>query len=317
MSKVHDRGSRALLGLILAALGASACSDLPPPPIGQMQLALSSGVGDAQYRLSRASFAITGAAELNLDSDDEPESDTLERALPAGDYAVELLPGWQLERRGPLGLEPVSAELASQNPLAFAISPGGLTTLTFQFRTTAGSAAAAGDGRVRIGVAVDGVGAPAVVISELMKNPEALPDAEGEWIELYNAGTEAVALEGCTLARDDAQITLDGSVIMAPGTYLTFANGTSPGFVADVHYSGLTLPNSGAFRLQLSCGEQLLDAVSVDPAALANGAGRSLSLSRASFDAVANDTASNWCEGAQSYNGDLGTPGAENPDCAQ
>jgi hypothetical protein len=31
---------------------------------------------------------------------------------------------------------------------------------------------------------------------------------------------------------------------------------------------------------------------------------------------VSNDDLAHWCEGSASYDGDFGTPGAANPDCA-
>jgi hypothetical protein len=303
------------LGAVLCA-GLSACSDLPPPPIGQLQLGLSSGVGDAQYKLVNASFAITGSAELTLESDDEPESDTLLRALPAGQYSVELLEGWQLERSSSAGSQPVPAELSSNNPLPFSIAAGALTTLTFQFKTGAPPPATTSDGQLRVSIEVDGVGSPQVVISELMKNPEVLPDADGEWIELYNAGTEALALGGCILARDEQELELESGFVIEPAGHLTFSNGEAPGFQADVLYSGITLPNTGAFVLRLACGEHVLDAVSVDPAVLANRAGRSLSLSGSTLADGESELSATWCESVSSYNGDFGTPGAANPPCA-
>ena len=102
--------------------------------------------------------------------------------------------------------------------------------------------------------------------------------------------------------------------MLEAGAWLTLANSDAPGFVPDVLYTGLTLPNSGAFVLRLACGEQLLDEVTVD-AASPQRAGRSVSLSGAALDDVSNDDPERWCEGATSYNGDFGTPGGANPGC--
>jgi hypothetical protein len=308
---------RSLLWLALVA--APACSDLPQPAVGQLQLGLASGFGDERYRLASASFDIEGATTtLSLGTEDDATSDTLQRALPQGDYSVRLRDGWQLERLSSAGATLVAAELSSENPIPFSILAGELTTVTFQFRTRGGDAAppeAGGDGEVRIGIEVDGASSPAVLISELMKNPETLPDADGEWLELFNAGSAPVDLGGCTLSRDDQDLALDSGVSLAPGAYLTFANGDAPGFAPDVLYSGLTLPNSGAFVLRLACGAQLLDEVHVDPAAPPQRAGHSLSLSGGALDAISNDDVTRWCEGTGVYNGDFGTPGGGNPDC--
>lgn len=300
------------LSLFLAAL-ALACGDLPPPPVGQLRLGLSSGIGELQYRLAHATFAIDGAAQVTLESDDEPESDVLSRALPEGGYSVELLEGWRLERAS--SREPVAAELSSGNPLPFIIAAGELTTVTFQFRTLDADVPRGGDGEVRIAIEVDGVATPRVRFSEFMKNPAVLADADGEWIELYNAGGEAVDLAGCALSRDDQALELQGPLLLEPAEYLTLANGDAPGFVPDVLYSGLTLPNTGAFALRLACAGTVLDELAVDATLPTPRAGRSLSLSAAAVDGAPSGGA-RWCEGSTSYNGDYGTPGAANPACA-
>lgn len=309
---------RTIVAGLALALG-SACSDLPPAPVGQLRLGLSSGIGEEQYRLGRASFAIAGAVELTLESEDDPTGDAVQRALPEGDYSVQLLDGWQLERIAPSGSELVSAELASENPLPFSIRSGELTTVVFQFRTLGpGDLGGTGDGQgnVRIAIEVDGTASPHVLITELMKNPEAMPDGDGEWIEIYNAGTQTVDLGGCELARGEQSSSIEGSLPIEPGVYLTFANGESPGFSPDVVYGGLTLPNSDSFTLRLACGGQLLDEIEVDPALPSLRAGRSLSLSADALDALSNDEPASFCEGTESYGSDFGTPGAANPVCA-
>lgn len=300
----------------LASSALFACSGLPAPAIGQLELGLQSGIGEARHRLSDATFRINGAAQLDLESDDEPDADVIERALPAGQYSVELLEGWRLERIGELGPSPINAQLLSQNPLAFGIAAGETTTLTFQFGTLAGAPPeATTEGQVRVQIEVDGATAPRIVLSEVMKNPDVLADADGEWIELYNAGSGVVDLAGCAIVRDEQVLELDDALALAPGSYATLANGEAPGFTPDVIYGGLTLPNSGSFVLNLRCGEQLLDSVAFDAALVSNAAGRSISLSGAALDPKDNDVASQWCEGAVPYNGDLGTPGSANPDC--
>jgi hypothetical protein len=295
---------------------ALACSDLPELPIGQLRLGLASGSGEARFRLQKATFAIEGAAQLELSSADSPDGDSLQRALPVGDYSAELLPGWQLERASGAARQAVPAELVSGNPLDFSIRAGELTTLTFQFNTVGDVPAPASDGQVRVDIEVNGMGAPRVLISEFMKNPQLLPYADGEWLELYNAGTQAMDLSGCELARDEQKLPLEDGFVIAPGAYMTFANGDSPGFQPDVLYSGLTLPNTGSFLLALRCGDQLLDQVALDSAALPNKAGASSSLSGAALDAAANDRAENWCDATTAYNGDFGTPGEANPSCS-
>jgi hypothetical protein len=209
----------------------------------------------------------------------------------------------------------VEARLISDNPLDFEIASGELTTLSFQFETADAAPSLGSAGRVRVAIEVNGTAAAHVVISEVMRNPQALPDAEGEWLELYNAGPREIDLGGCTLSRDERHLTLDGEFPIPAGGYLTFANGESPGFAPDVIYGGITLPNEGSFELRLTCGQQLIDSVVLDDALLPRTPGRSLSLSASGLDDVSNDLSTSWCEAVTSYNGDTGTPGADNPDC--
>jgi hypothetical protein len=306
---------RLIISALLSCCAALACSDLPELPIGQLRLGLASGIGESRFRLEQATFVISGSAQVELSSDDSPDGDSLQRALPLGDYSAELLPGWQLARGGAAGSQPVAAELVSSNPLDFTIRTGELTTVTYQFRTTGDTPVAGGGGEVRVAIEVDGQGAPRLLFSELMKNPQILPDADGEWLELYNGGTQPMELTGCELRRDEQTLPLDGGFTIAPGAYLTFANGDAPGFTPDVLYSGITLPNSGAFTLAVACGGEVLDQVLIESAALPNAAGHSLSLSRGALDPAANDRPASWCDGVSSYNGDFGTPGEGNPDC--
>lgn len=316
MTPIH-RATRALpLAALLLCLPTTACSDLPPLPIGELQLGLVSDTGPVEYRLTRAEFAIVGeAAEVELSTSDDPDARALQRSLTSGSYRVELRDGWQLEQSGPGGARPVEARLISDNPLDFEIASGELTTLSFQFETADAAPSLGSAGRVRLAIEVNGVSAAHVVISEVMRNPQVLPDAEGEWFELYNAGPREVDLGGCTLSRDERHLTLDGEFPIAAGGYLTFANGEGPGFAPDVIYSGITLPNDGSFELRLTCGQQLIDSVPFDDALLPSTPGRSWSLSGSSLDDVSNDLPSNWCEGVASYNGDTGSPGYANPGC--
>jgi len=162
---------------------------------------------------------------------------------------------------------------------------------------------------------VDGAQAPNVIITELMKNPQALSDANGEWVELHNAGSEPVELLGCSLARDDQAFPFENGLTIEAGGFIALANGEDPGFVPALSYGSVTLPNSSPFTLSIRCGEQVLDSVSFDATSF-NRAGRSQSLSAGALDDVANDGLANWCEGSTAYNADFGTPGAPNPDCA-
>jgi hypothetical protein len=303
-----------LVPLLLAPL-VGACADAPELPLGRVDLELSAGTATSSYRLSNATFQITGDHELTLSSEQAPTATVVTASLPTGSYSVTLEPGWQLLAQGEDGEAPVKAELSSKNPLPFSIEQGRRTHVEFSFRTGDSPPTAIGDGRLTIGVNVDGAASALIVISEVMRNPQAVTDTAGEWIELFNASTQPFDLVGCTLARDEQSFTFPESVVVPGGGYLAVSNGESPGFKPGALYRGLTLPNSGALALELRCGPQLLDALKLPEEVAATKAGASLSLSPARLDPTDNDDPQSWCAGSDDFNGDQGTPGEPNPSC--
>lgn len=304
-----------LLTLGLTSLAVSGCSDLAEAPIGQLQVALSSGLGDSQYVLRNAHFEITGDEVLQLDSEDELADAILERSLPTGEYLLRLLDGWQLIRPAFDEEQALTASLLSDNPQSFTINTGNVTGVVFRFQTTADVVEISSDGRLSVGIEVNGQSAVRVIFSELMSNPTMLPDSEGEWFELFNAGQADVDLGGCNILRDNLQIEIPQGVIIQPGTFLTLANSPEPGFSPDVAYSGLSLPNSGSHQLALRCDSQILNSLDFDSTLLRSSPGHSVSLSASALLTGQNDDPNDWCQAVDSYNGDFGSPNAANQNC--
>jgi hypothetical protein len=153
-----------------------------------------------------------------------------------------------------------------------------------------------------------------LVISELMIDPKALTDTQGEWVELYNATAHELELRDCQL--DDGGKSLHDVAVLrvAAGAYLTIARGADPGFTPDAIVA-LSLTNS-ADSVALVCQGTEIDRVSYDAAAeFPLHTGASLSLDPSQLDAQRNDVGSAWCAGQNDYNADLGTPGQANPSC--
>lgn len=63
-----------------------------------------------------------------------------------------------------------------------------------------------------------------IVVSEVLVDPGAVPDEQGEWIELYNAGDAPAELRGWRLAsRGDPGHTIDHSLVVRPGAAVVLA----------------------------------------------------------------------------------------------
>lgn len=166
-----------------------------------------------------------------------------------------------------------------------------------------------------------------VVITEFMKDPSAVVDTRGEWIELYNNLPWRVNLEGMVVADDaGSQVVLQNGgagIRLAPGQYYVIGNNGDPalngGVTVNYVYSGFVLGN-GADQIELRRPSGLVvDRVDYDDGvAWPDDAGRSVSLTGAIRDATMNDDGSLWCSSTTHWNAsstDTGTPGAANDIC--
>jgi hypothetical protein len=159
-----------------------------------------------------------------------------------------------------------------------------------------------------------------LVINELMPDPSAVADADGEWFEVVNLSGLTVDLQGLELTTGANTTTVTGPLVAAPGAVVVFGRDADPlvngGLTVDYAYGGaLSLTNTGG-DLTLSFSATTFDAVAWDTATFPDPTGATLSLDPGSLDAVANDLGANWCVGTSPYgDGDLGTPGQPNPTC--
>jgi hypothetical protein len=97
------------------------------------------------------------------------------------------------------------------------------------------------------------LGAPVpddIIINELMVDPQAVNDTDGEYIELYNNSENDVDLEGWVIADNGVDyhvIDNGGPLVVSPGEYVVLARNADPGenggFIADYEYTGFVLSN--------------------------------------------------------------------------
>ncbi len=155
-----------------------------------------------------------------------------------------------------------------------------------------------------------------IVISEVMADPKALSDAQGEWFELHNPADESFALKGCAISDGSAQNhALDEAAVIPAGGFVTVARGEMPGFVPDV-VSSLSLKNDSD-AIEVFCDGVSLDRVAYDKASgFPIAAGAAMALDAHNLSAEDNDEASAWCLASATFGADRGTPGEANPRCA-
>ena len=90
-----------------------------------------------------------------------------------------------------------------------------------------------------------------LLISEVLANPSAVSDSNGEYFELFNSSSAAIDINGFILSDDGSNlhvITSTDSLFIQPGEYFVLgSNGdstTNGGYIADYVYSDFSLTNS-------------------------------------------------------------------------
>ena len=159
-----------------------------------------------------------------------------------------------------------------------------------------------------------------LVITEVMRNPAAVEDVRGEWLEITNVRAEPVDLDGMWLVDDGSDAwQVRGPTRVAAGGVVVFGASAAPelngGAPVDVAWSGIALGN-GADEISLKGPDDVtFDRVRWTSSSAGNS-GLSMSLDPLATDAAANDLDSFWCEPLASYgDGDHGTPGRPNARC--
>jgi predicted extracellular nuclease len=167
---------------------------------------------------------------------------------------------------------------------------------------------------------VSAAGTGDVVINEIIQNPSAVSDADGEWFEIVNVTGAAIDINGWTIQDNDTDshvINNGGPLMIAAGGFLVLADNPDPlangGVTVDYQYSGITLANSSDELVLLDNLLTEIDRVEWDDGAtFPDPTGASMSLIDPALD---NNVGANWCEATTPFgDGDLGSPGAAN-DC--
>lgn len=162
-----------------------------------------------------------------------------------------------------------------------------------------------------------------LVITEIMFDPSALSDNDGEWFELFNTTATELSLSNCEFRDSANSYTVAPGTTVPAGAYFTAASSPMPGFTPDLDDISFILNNSGD-ALSLWCDDgtgtlQEIDVVNYNDSSFLDPTGASLSFDGdlGTPDATLNDDGANFCEGRTAFGaGDFGTPGAANDSCA-
>jgi hypothetical protein len=163
-----------------------------------------------------------------------------------------------------------------------------------------------------------GGAARAVVINEIMQNPNAVFDSAGEWFELYNPGSSAIDINGWTIQDNDIDLHVINNgtpLVISAGGYLVLGNNadsaTNGGASIDYAYSGVFLANGSDELVLLDGASSEVDRVEWDNGlTFPDPTGASMALANPFLD---NNIGANWSQSLTPFgDGDLGTPGAQN-----
>jgi predicted extracellular nuclease len=157
-----------------------------------------------------------------------------------------------------------------------------------------------------------------ITVNEIMQNPDAVFDSDGEWFEVYNPTGSAVDINGWTIKDNDfdSHVIANGGPLLVPaGDYIVLGRNadfnTNGGVTVAYQYTGFFLGNSADEVILLDASLVEIDRVEYDGGAtFPDPTGASMSLLDPSLD---NNVGANWCESDTPFgDGDHGTPGSAN-----
>ena len=156
-----------------------------------------------------------------------------------------------------------------------------------------------------------------ITINEIMQNPSAVSDANGEWFEIYNNSDEAVNLNGFIIKDNDTDShTISSNTFVQPNSYAVLGRNadfnTNGGVTVAYEYSGFTLANGADEIILIDIDGNTVDSVAYDGGtAFPDPNGASMALLEISLD---NTIGSNWVayDSLTYGDGDYGTPGQAN-----
>ena len=111
--------------------------------------------------------------------------------------------------------------------------------------------------------------AQGLAITEIMQNPSAVNDSDGEWFEIFNSGDIELDLNGWTIKDADTDNhTISSSLIINSGEYKVLGinsnSSTNGGVTVDYQYSGIFLANGADELVLINTNDTVFDSVAYD-----------------------------------------------------
>ena len=165
-----------------------------------------------------------------------------------------------------------------------------------------------------------------LLITEIMADPDALADTDGEWFEIVNnSSASTIPLQDLVIRDADSDLHVMSSTLsLAPGEVAVLARSADATDDPDYLYESFTLTNTGDEIIVAMYGSDGTDGAVIDQVAYDGGisfpapTGATLTLEPTAYDPTDNDDGAWWCPGGSTMSsGDLGTPGAENDSCIE
>ena len=162
-----------------------------------------------------------------------------------------------------------------------------------------------------------------IVITEIMKNPSQVSDANGEWFEVRNMKAGSFDLKNWVIKDAGGEshtinktVNLGGSSVIVLGRNSNKAENCNVTMV--YQYSGITLDDTEDEVILVAPDGTEIDRVEYD-ASFPKIPGKSMSLASNKYNYLLNDTAGNWCVGTTYIHPvlcqDWGSPGMMNSMC--
>jgi hypothetical protein len=163
--------------------------------------------------------------------------------------------------------------------------------------------------------------AGAIIITEIMQNPNTILDEDGEYFEIYNTTNSDIDMNGWEirdLNNSSENFVITDSFVIAANSFAVFVrNGNSNlngGIVNGYDYPDNYELSNAADEISIECNTAIIDRVLYDGGPeFPNPDGSSMELAFSAFNAIQNNFGSNWGEAVNQYSpNNNGTPGSTN-----